>query len=53
MIAAVSLPCGKPPVRHIRFENLAGEQITACPHCHRDFSRATAEQFEEQLAKNW
>ena len=53
MIAAVSLPCGKPPVRHIRFENLAGERITACPQCHRDFSRATAEQFEDQLARNW
>jgi hypothetical protein len=53
MTAAVSLPCGKPPVRHIRFENFAGERIRQCPGCGRDFSRATAEQFEEQLAKNW
>lgn len=28
-------------------------QITACPNCQRDFSRATAEQFEEEHGRNW
>ena len=55
LIAAVTLPAGKPAVRHFTIERLGGERIEnkRCPGCGRDFSRATAEQFEEQLAKNW
>ena len=54
MTAAITLSCGRPPVRHISFFRMgSGERIKHCPGCQRDFSRATPAQFEDQLGKNW
>ena len=55
MIAAVTLPAGKPPVRHLAIERLDGERIESkrCPGWDRNFPAPRREQFEEQLAKNW